>query len=80
MVTPAHATDPPGTDMSNGNAPAPPTARLPSNAACMWSSGWHAQEAFRDVVVDFPAAVLRDGADCLFELRKRPARADADGH
>ncbi len=40
----------------------------------------HTQEALREVVVDFPAAVLGDGADGLLELGEAPARADLDGH
>jgi hypothetical protein len=38
-VTPPQRTVPPGTVSSNGNAPAPPTIRSPSKAACMRSSG-----------------------------------------
>ena len=40
----------------------------------------HPQEALREVVVDFPAAVLGDGADGLLELGKALAGADLDGH
>jgi hypothetical protein len=38
-VTPAHGTIAPGTVISNGKTPAPPTISLPSNVACMRSTG-----------------------------------------
>jgi hypothetical protein len=38
-VTPAQGTIAPGTVISNGKTPAPPTISLPSNAACIRSTG-----------------------------------------
>src|SRR5438874_2589037 len=38
-VTPAHGSEPPGTDSSNGKAPAPPTIAPSSKAACTRSCG-----------------------------------------
>src|SRR5581483_4218283 len=38
-VTPAHERAPPGTDSSNGNAPAPPTISPSLHAACIRSNG-----------------------------------------
>src|SRR4051812_3780423 len=38
-VTPPHGSSPPGTENSNGNAPAPPTISPSSNAACIRSNG-----------------------------------------
>ena len=37
-------------------------------------------KALRDLIVDLPAAVLRNGADCLLELRQALAGPNLDGH
>ena len=80
-VTPPQRTVPPGTVSSKGNAPAPPTIRSPSNAACIRSSGRFAREALRRLLVRRPAAeVVADRADGAPELLQVPRRPDVPGH